>query len=86
MIWMNGVGRTEAREVGHTSIGDIGKACGAKWREMSEADKAPWAEKAEADKKRYEREMAAFNSKVKTEAKTEEPPSDDDDDEEEEED
>jgi len=89
MLWMNSAGREQAREAGHTSIGEIGKACGELWRGMGESDKAPWAEKAEADKKRYEREMAAYNGGGK--AKTEAPPesdeepeavdSDDDDDE-----
>jgi len=68
MLWMNGAGRTMAKEAGETGIGNIGKWCGAKWKEMEAEEKAQWEEKAQADKARYEGEMAAYKAKARAEA------------------
>lgn len=42
------------------SFGDIGRALGEKWRNMSPADKAPYEAKANEDKERYQRERDAY--------------------------
>ena len=41
-------------------LGEIGKACGALWKEMGAEAKETWDGKAREDKARYEREMAAY--------------------------
>ncbi|ORZ13543.1 high mobility group box domain-containing protein, partial [Absidia repens] len=40
------------------TFGQLGKLLGAKWKELSDAEKKPYQDKADADKKRYEAEMA----------------------------
>ncbi|PSC71969.1 non-histone chromosomal 6 [Micractinium conductrix] len=42
------------------TLGEVGKATGAAWSELTEKDKAPYVKKAEADKVRYEKEKAAY--------------------------
>eukprot|EP00614_Pseudopedinella_elastica_P010327 CAMPEP_0172600760 /NCGR_PEP_ID=MMETSP1068-20121228/20916_1 /TAXON_ID=35684 /ORGANISM="Pseudopedinella elastica, Strain CCMP716" /LENGTH=630 /DNA_ID=CAMNT_0013401521 /DNA_START=179 /DNA_END=2071 /DNA_ORIENTATION=- len=42
------------------TIGDIGKALGAKWKALSDEEKAPYTAKAEADKVRYSEEMESY--------------------------
>jgi len=44
------------------SIGDVGKALGAKWKEMSAEDKARYEEKAREAKAEYEKAMAAYKA------------------------
>lgn len=61
MLWMNTEGRAAAKaENPDAGLGDIGKACGVMWKEMSEEKKERWNEQAVADKRRYEREMADY--------------------------
>jgi len=43
------------------AFGEVGKALGAKWKELSEEEKGVWAEEAKKDKERYEREMALYD-------------------------
>ncbi|KAF1813016.1 nucleosome binding protein [Eremomyces bilateralis CBS 781.70] len=43
-------------------FGDVGKALGEKWKELTDKDKAPYEAKAKVDKKRYEDEKAAYNA------------------------
>ena len=43
-------------------IGEIGKMCGERWREMGEADKAVWEAKAKEDKAKEEKAKEALNS------------------------
>jgi len=83
MLWMNGAGRPLAKEAlgDGASIGDIGKWCGAKWKEMNAAARAEWDEKAAADKARYEREMAEYKSKIRQQALAAAADDDDDDEE-----
>jgi hypothetical protein len=45
------------------TIGEIGKAMGAKWSSATDEDKVTYVAEAEADKIRYEKEMAIFKSK-----------------------
>ena len=74
-LWMNGVGRGEVKASNpEAGIGEIGKMCGERWREMGEADKAVWEAKAKEDKARYEREMAEYKAQAAGE------PDDDDND------
>ena len=46
MIWMNEAGRAAAKAAGKESIGEIGKHCGAMWKEMAADEKAKWEDKA----------------------------------------
>ena len=82
MLWMNAAGRTIAKEAlgDGASIGDIGKWCGAKWKEMNAAARVEWDDKAAADKARYEREMAEYKSNIRRQAMAAAGGSDDDDD------
>ena len=45
------------------AVSAVGKAVGAKWKTMSEAEKAPYAAKAEKQKVEYEKNMKAYNKK-----------------------
>nr|POF23100.1 hmg1/2-like protein [Quercus suber] len=45
------------------SVSAVGKAAGAKWKSMSEAEKAPYVAKAEKRKVDYEKNMKAYNKK-----------------------
>uniref|UniRef100_A0A7N0UMX6 HMG box domain-containing protein n=1 Tax=Kalanchoe fedtschenkoi TaxID=63787 RepID=A0A7N0UMX6_KALFE len=45
------------------SVSVVGKAGGAKWKSMSEAEKAPFVAKADKRKADYEKEMKAYNKK-----------------------
>ena len=45
------------------AVSAVGKAAGAKWKTMSEAEKAPYAAKAEKRKAEYEKNMKAYNKK-----------------------
>mmetsp|Transcript_20285 Transcript_20285/g.29978 ORF Transcript_20285/g.29978 Transcript_20285/m.29978 type:complete len:93 (+) Transcript_20285:96-374(+) len=45
-------------------FGEVGKAIGAKWRELSDKEKEPYAKKAEEDKKRYTEEMKDYKPPV----------------------
>ena len=44
------------------SIGDVGKALGAKWKEMSAEEKAPFEEKAKEAKAKYAEQMKAYEA------------------------
>lgn len=70
MLWMNNAGRGAAKEAlgSGAGIGEIGKWCGAKWKEMDSEARAEWDEKAREDKERYEAEMAAYKAKARQEA------------------
>ncbi|KAI3778457.1 hypothetical protein L2E82_07765 [Cichorium intybus] len=46
------------------SVAAVGKAGGAKWKSMSDAEKAPYAAKADKRKKEYEKDMASYNKKL----------------------
>ena len=89
MIWMNGEGRAKAKASNpDAGLGEVGKMCGAMWKEMDADAKAVWDEKAKEDKLRYEREMAAYSGKGAAKADPDEEAaasgsgSDDDDDDE----
>ena len=45
------------------SFGEVGKLLGAKWKEMSEAEKKPYNDMANRDKARAEAEKAAYNKR-----------------------
>ncbi|KAB1203528.1 HMG1/2-like protein [Morella rubra] len=45
------------------SVSAVGKAAGAKWKSMSDAEKAPFVTKAEKRKVDYEKNMKAYNKK-----------------------
>ncbi|CEH13028.1 non-histone chromosomal protein 6 [Ceraceosorus bombacis] len=45
------------------SFGEVGRLLGAKWQEMSEAQKKPYLDMAERDKVRAANEKAAFEKK-----------------------
>jgi len=45
------------------AVSAVGKAAGAKWKSLSEAEKAPYAAKAEKRKAEYEKTMKAYNKK-----------------------
>ncbi|XP_059637030.1 high mobility group B protein 3-like [Cornus florida] len=46
------------------SVPVVGKAGGAKWKSMSDAEKAPHVSKANKRKKDYEKNMDAYNKKL----------------------
>ncbi|XP_038724074.1 HMG1/2-like protein [Tripterygium wilfordii] len=46
------------------SVSAVGKAAGARWKSMSDADKAPYVEKAEKRKSDYNKNMEAYNKKL----------------------
>ncbi|KAK7262764.1 hypothetical protein RJT34_30344 [Clitoria ternatea] len=75
------------------SVAVVGKAGGAKWKSMSDAEKAPYVARAEKKKEEYEKSISAYNRKVEGNTHDEEDESDksksevnDDEDDEEEED
>ncbi|XP_074575774.1 HMG1/2-like protein [Curcuma longa] len=41
----------------------VSKACGDKWKSMSESEKAPYVEKAAKRKEEYQKQIAAYNQK-----------------------
>ncbi|GAU30168.1 hypothetical protein TSUD_311190 [Trifolium subterraneum] len=45
------------------AVSAVGKAAGAKWKSLSEAEKAPYAAKAEKRKAEYEKSLRAYNKK-----------------------
>ncbi|GMY28084.1 HMG1/2-like protein [Fagus crenata] len=45
------------------SVSAVGKAAGAKWKSLTDAEKAPYAAKAEKRKADYEKNMKAYNKK-----------------------
>ncbi|ESW08021.1 hypothetical protein PHAVU_009G012000 [Phaseolus vulgaris] len=45
------------------AVSAVGKAAGAKWKTMSDADKAPFVVKSEKRKVEYEKSMRAYNKK-----------------------
>ncbi|XP_045806325.1 HMG1/2-like protein [Trifolium pratense] len=45
------------------AVSAVGKAAGAKWKSLSDADKAPYAAKAEKRKAEYEKVLRAYNKK-----------------------
>lgn len=47
------------------TFGDVGRLLGAKWKEMSPAEKKPYEDKAQADKERSARENAVYNGNKK---------------------
>jgi len=47
------------------SFGDVGRLLGAKWKEMSAAEKKPYEDKAAADKQRSAKENAAYTASKK---------------------
>jgi len=46
-----------------SSVTDLGKIAGAKWREMDDDDKEEWTAKAAEAKEAYEEAMAKYNAK-----------------------
>ena len=44
-------------------FGDVGRLLGAKWKEMSEAEKKPYNDMANRDKARAEAEKAAYSKR-----------------------
>ncbi|TID25174.1 putative nucleosome binding protein [Venturia nashicola] len=44
-------------------FGEVGKALGEKWKELSADDKKPYDKKAKEDKERYEREKEEYANK-----------------------
>ncbi|KAI3757331.1 hypothetical protein L6452_04866 [Arctium lappa] len=49
---------------GNKSVAAVGKAGGAKWKSMSDAEKAPFVAKAEKRKEEYEKTLASYNKKL----------------------
>ncbi|XP_004500864.1 HMG1/2-like protein [Cicer arietinum] len=45
------------------AVSAVGKAAGAKWKSLTDAEKAPYAAKAEKRKAEYEKNMKAYNKK-----------------------
>ncbi|KAJ7966980.1 High mobility group B protein 2 [Quillaja saponaria] len=45
------------------AVSAVGKAAGAKWKSMSDAEKAPYVAKAEKRKVDYEKDMKAYNKR-----------------------
>ncbi|KAG2692957.1 hypothetical protein I3843_08G074900 [Carya illinoinensis] len=45
------------------SVSAVGKAAGAKWKSMSDAEKAPYVAKADKRKVDYEKNMKAYNKR-----------------------
>ncbi|XP_054794529.1 HMG1/2-like protein [Prosopis cineraria] len=45
------------------AVSAVGKAAGAKWKSMSDAEKAPYVAKAEKRKADYEKNMKAYNKR-----------------------
>ncbi|KAH7523396.1 HMG1/2-like protein [Ziziphus jujuba] len=45
------------------AVSAVGKAAGAKWKSMSDAEKAPYVAKAEKRKVEYEKNMKAYNKR-----------------------
>ncbi|XP_028784538.1 HMG1/2-like protein isoform X1 [Neltuma alba] len=45
------------------AVSAVGKAAGAKWKAMSDAEKAPYVAKAEKRKAEYEKNMKAYNKR-----------------------
>ena len=45
------------------AVSAVGKAAGAKWKSMSDAEKAPFVAKSEKRKAEYEKSMRAYNKK-----------------------
>ncbi|KAL5144310.1 HMG1/2-like protein [Glycine soja] len=45
------------------AVSAVGKAAGAKWKTMSDAEKAPYVAKSEKRKVEYEKNMRAYNKK-----------------------
>ncbi|TKY75333.1 HMG1/2 protein [Spatholobus suberectus] len=45
------------------AVSAVGKAAGAKWKSMSDAEKAPFVAKSEKRKADYEKSMRAYNKK-----------------------
>ncbi|XP_061372788.1 HMG1/2-like protein [Gastrolobium bilobum] len=45
------------------AVSAVGKAAGAKWKSLSDAEKAPYVAKAEKRKADYEKSMRAYNKK-----------------------
>ncbi|XP_020961716.1 HMG1/2-like protein isoform X2 [Arachis ipaensis] len=45
------------------AVSAVGKAAGAKWKQMSDAEKAPYVAKSEKRKQDYEKNMRAYNKK-----------------------
>ena len=45
------------------AVSAVGKAAGAKWKSMSEAEKAPYVAKAEKRKAEYEKNLKAYNKR-----------------------
>lgn len=54
------------------SFGEVGKALGAEWKELSAKEKKPYETLAAKDKKRAEKEKAAYESKGSAEESNEE--------------
>ncbi|XP_019423915.1 PREDICTED: HMG1/2-like protein isoform X1 [Lupinus angustifolius] len=44
------------------SVAAVGKACGSKWKEMSDAEKAPYVAKAAKKKEEYEKTLRAYTN------------------------
>lgn len=45
-------------------VAAVGKACGDKWKEMSEQEKAPYVAKAARKRAEYEKALASYNKKL----------------------
>ncbi|KAI5073487.1 hypothetical protein GOP47_0011500 [Adiantum capillus-veneris] len=51
-------------------VAAVGKACGDKWKEMSDEEKAPYVEKAAQKRAEYEKALASYHQKQSTGAST----------------
>ena len=45
------------------SVADVGKAGGARWKQLTKEEKTPYVEKAEKRKVEYEKNMKAYNKR-----------------------
>ncbi|GAV83037.1 HMG_box domain-containing protein [Cephalotus follicularis] len=54
----------KAENPNNKSVAAVGKAGGARWKAMSDADKAPYVAKAEKRKTDYNKNMQAYNKKL----------------------
>ncbi|CAL0314271.1 unnamed protein product [Lupinus luteus] len=54
------------------SVAAVGKACGSKWKELTDAEKAPYVAKAAKKKEEYEKTLRAYTNGLATSKEEEE--------------